>query len=389
MIAYLPPLLPPSRRGEDLILRVDEAAGRYDRGRFVSLAHQLYRGDRRWVPPLSAARRNAVRTERNLLLAGAGLGAFLGIAQNLGLGDEAAGSIVAWPAPSATRLATKTWGSWGLFESINVPEMPERLFDRAENWLFEHAGGMTGIRGPLSLEPLAAPGLLTDGFDAEPVAFLPYNPPFYPEMVEAQGYEPGGTWRTYEMTLASGSAAGGTLHGDGWAALSTAYAAEEQARPGRGFLVPGLARWLAHLAGAAPFGTTWAWRWVVGRAFRNGIAVFQTAETGGRAAGLGIPDLAPALRAARGRLLPVGWLIYEVTLRRARRLRVFPAAAPSTWRTERLAELYAELARRAGSSGYRQMVIAPVSDEDDRSVEAMGLLGAHPVQAFTVYQKRF
>ena len=125
------------------------------------------------------------------MLRNGGLGAFLGIAQNLGLGDETVATLASWTAAGETEDEEAAWGSWGLFEAINVEALPDRLFYEAENWLFEHAAGLVGIRGPMSIEPLVPPGLLTDGFDAYPAVFVPHNPPYYPEMIEGQGFETG------------------------------------------------------------------------------------------------------------------------------------------------------------------------------------------------------
>lgn len=317
----------------------------------------------------------------------------MGVAQNLGLGDETVGSLAAWSAPSEDEFEAQAWGSWGLFESINAEEMADRLFGEAETWLFEHMGGMAGIRGPLSLEPLVSPGLLTDGFDADSTAFLPYNPPYYPEMVESQGYEPVMTWRAYMMDLVAGTPRllleRERAPLDRWRSLSRAWATWHEEEPNEVLLSPGLREWLAHLAGDGPFHAPKSWRWVMQRAFATAIAVVRETDAEAPAACFGIPDLGPALKTAGGKLLPFGWLRFEIALRRTGRFRIFPAAAPSNWEPRQLADLYGELTRSAGLAGYRQAVIAPISDADERSIAAMNLLRTRARQQFTVYEKRF
>ncbi len=391
MIAFLPPFGPPNQRAQDLILRVEEALGRYDRGQVAGAARRIYRFDRRWMPPIYPVRANALRPESNPLLAGAELGAFLGIAQNLGLGDETVGSIAAWSMPTEDEYAGG-WGAWGQFETINVEEMAERLFGAAEMWLFEHAGALVGIRGPLPLEPLASPGLLTDGFDVEPAALLPYNPPYYPEMVEAQGYERALTWRAYRLDLPSTSQPNASASKrpatEDWAQILAAFQAAGEEN-GQAQLVAGLSTSLAHLAGEEPMKTSWAWRQTVGRAFGAALGVVVQDETEGAAACFAIPEPGPAFRLAGGRLLPFGWLLFGLGLRRTQQVRVFPAFAPEDWDSQRVADLYRELAKAAATAGYRQATIAPIPDEDERSRAALALLHARPVQQFTVYEKRF
>jgi hypothetical protein len=388
--ALLPPIVPPSRRAADLILRTEEATTGYRRGEFVALPHRLYRGDHRWIPPLRSARRDVLRTERHPLLQGADLGVFLSVAQNLGLGDEAVGSLAAWPGPGDFDEGVHAWGLWGLFEAFNVEEVADRLFYEAENWLFEHTPRIGGIRGPWSLEPLVAPGLLTDGFDALPMAFLPYNLPYYPEMIEAQGYEPATTWRAYSLDLPARSHHGERLSaitaGD-WREIARVYAAHHDERRGDGAgLVPGLVQWLDHLGGEATLTFNRSWRSAVGRAFGRAIGV----EPGAGeevAACFGVPDLGRGLRLSRGRQLPLGWLLFEIGLRLTRHLRVFPAAIPGDWRAGQLAQLYATLAERAAGAGFRYMHVAPVPDDDERSLDALRIVGALPVQQFTIYEK--
>lgn len=392
MIGYLPPIIPPRRREADLIVRVEPATTGSQRREFLYFPRHLYRGDSRWIPPLAAARRDALRPARNPFLQGGDLGAFLGVALNLGLGDDTVGVLAAWPAPGTLDFedARTRWGCWGLFEATNVEELAERLFYEAENWLFEHTPGIAGLRGPCSLEPLAAPGLLTDGFDAKPVALLPYNPPYYPEMVEQQGYEPGATWRAYALDLPArtmGARPAAPVARETWATIARAYAGREQDTVDAPDLTPGLVDWLDHLAGGSGFTFSRSWQAAAGRAFRRAIAAVREDAAEGAAACFGVPDTRAALRLSGGRWFLPGRLLYEIGLRRARRLRVFPASAPPGWPNERLAGLYATVAQAAAEAGYLQMIIAPVADDDERTQAALSAAGAHATQQFTIYEK--
>jgi len=103
----------------------------------------------------------------------------------------------------------------------------------------------------------------------------------------------------------------------------------------------------------------------------------------------GIPDMRTGLRLSGGRWFPPGLLLYEIGLRRARRLRVFPAAAPPGWSREQLGDLYALVAQAAAEAGYAQICIAPVADDDERTRAALSVAGAHAAQQFTIYEKVF
>jgi hypothetical protein len=364
MPAFLPPIIPPQRRPDDLILRVEEATTAYDRRQFVSAGGPLYRGDRRWTPPLPHARADA--------LGGARTTGFLGIAQNLGLGDETVGVIAARAVVHDAEDGAV--GQWGLFDAINVSDLVERLFYRAETWLFENTRGIVALQGPAAMEPLTPAGMLVDGFDAWPAALLPYNPPYYPDLVAAEGYEPARTWRAWTLAIVGGARRSGPREPVDWRALREVDYPEEHA--------PGLNAWVAHLAGAQPFPAHPHLRWTLARAFS--AAICARSDDGFC---LGIPDFAPALRLTGGRLFPLGYALFAVALARSRRLRVFPAWPEEDRSAAKLGGLYHQLAAQAGEQGYRELVIAPIYDEDEESAEALSTLGAEARQRFANYDK--
>ena len=77
-------------------------------------------------------------------------------------------------------------GFFGFFESENDPDVASALLSGAETWLSER--NIDRIRGPLSFSINGVVGLLADGFDSEPVFLMPFNPPYYLELVEGRGY---------------------------------------------------------------------------------------------------------------------------------------------------------------------------------------------------------
>jgi hypothetical protein len=368
-LAWLPPLLPQKKSADDLVLETQEVVSSDDRRQFAGVGRCVHRGDPRWTPPIPYARQTALMQ--------ATTSGFLVTARNLGLGDEAVGAIAAQPGTFADAHSI---GWWGLFDAINVGAVAERLFYQAETWLFEHTPGLAALRGPASMELLTPAGLLVDGFDAWPTALLPYNPPYYPDLVEEEGYERERGWSAWSLNLGSVAAARSPKQGPAdWRALVAAHDATSYPDEN----APALRKWLAHQSGGEKFAAHAHLRWALARAFARAVAV---ADEGG--ACLGIPDFAPALRITGGRLFPLGYALYLPALTHARRLRVFPAFVPEP-RAERLLSLYAELAEGAAARGYRELVIGPVFDDDEKSAEALSGLGARITQRFAIYEKSF
>ena len=75
---------------------------------------------------------------------------------------------------------------FGCLDAIEDQEVVSGLLDAAEAWL--RAKGADSIIGPFSPSVNAESGMLIEGFTAMPMIFVPWNPPYLPELVEAHGY---------------------------------------------------------------------------------------------------------------------------------------------------------------------------------------------------------
>jgi hypothetical protein len=73
-----------------------------------------------------------------------------------------------------------------LFECENNLEAATALFSVAFDWA--RSRGLTHITGPKGFTPLDGFGLLVKGFEHRPAFGLPYNPAYYVDLVEAQGF---------------------------------------------------------------------------------------------------------------------------------------------------------------------------------------------------------
>lgn len=78
-------------------------------------------------------------------------------------------------------------GLFGFFECVNDLAVAQALFEAAAQWLREQ--GMTRIRGPIDLSTHNNCLMLIDGFDSPPMVMMPYNPAYYPELLEQDGWQ--------------------------------------------------------------------------------------------------------------------------------------------------------------------------------------------------------
>ncbi len=76
-------------------------------------------------------------------------------------------------------------GFFGFFESVNDQDVADALLNTARAWLKER--GVTAMRGPVTPSVNDEYGLLIDGFDETPAVLMPYNPPYYADLIEKAG----------------------------------------------------------------------------------------------------------------------------------------------------------------------------------------------------------
>jgi hypothetical protein len=76
-------------------------------------------------------------------------------------------------------------GFFGFFESIPETKVAEALLSKIVGWLKEH--GMEKMAGPMNPSTNDECGLLIEGLDSSPCLMMPYNPGYYPSLLEGFG----------------------------------------------------------------------------------------------------------------------------------------------------------------------------------------------------------
>ncbi len=74
-------------------------------------------------------------------------------------------------------------GSFGFFECENDPEAAVAMLRTAAGWL--KSEGMEFMRGPLNPSTNYTCGLLVGGYDVPPAIMMPWNPPYYLDLLNA------------------------------------------------------------------------------------------------------------------------------------------------------------------------------------------------------------
>jgi len=148
---------------------------------FLRLPFALYRGDPLWVPPLISEVRRTLDPERNPYFANAALRLFVGYRDARPVARLAIVISRAHQAAFGVRAAF-----FGFFEAANDEQAVKDLFAEAET--FCRARNIELLEGPFNPHHYSELGLQIDRFGTAPSFFQPYNPPYYPELLEKAGY---------------------------------------------------------------------------------------------------------------------------------------------------------------------------------------------------------
>ena len=160
-------------------LQVEEVKNQQDLMTFIRFSWEVYKGDRYWVPPLIKDQilkfnpSHPFRSHSQMIL-------FL--AHRRG---KIAGRIAGIIDHHYVKFHQEKVGFFGFFESIDDAEVAGILLSRVADWLKGHE--MEKMAGPMNPSTNDECGLLIEGFDASPCLMMPYNPRYYPSLLEGFG----------------------------------------------------------------------------------------------------------------------------------------------------------------------------------------------------------
>jgi hypothetical protein len=149
---------------------------------FLDLPARLYRHQPLWVPPLAADERARLDARRYPYYRHSEAAFFLACQDGQALGRLAVLDNRLYNAHNNSRTAF-----FYLFECVQDAEAATGLFDAAFSWA--RGRGLDRIVGPKGFTALDGLGMLVRGFEHPPAFGLPYNPAYYPALVEGAGFE--------------------------------------------------------------------------------------------------------------------------------------------------------------------------------------------------------
>ncbi|MBI5962564.1 MAG: hypothetical protein HY863_03740 [Chloroflexi bacterium] len=141
----------------------------------------VYRDIPHWVPPLQMDERLRLNPERFPFYKHSHAAFFLACEKT-----HPIGRLAVLDNRHYNEFNHESTAFFYLFECENSAEAANGLFAAAFEWARSH--GLTKILGPKGFTPLDGFGLLVKGFEHRPAFGLPYNPAYYVDLIEAQGF---------------------------------------------------------------------------------------------------------------------------------------------------------------------------------------------------------
>lgn len=154
---------------------------------FVDFPYDLYRNDPHWIPRLR------MEYLGNHLLGQVGMfqtefafhqnasSSFFLAFQN----SKIVGRISASIDHAYNKFHQTQMGSFGFFECIDDQEVANQLLETAESWCRKQ--GALQFLGPLNFSTNHTCGILVNAFDRDPIIEMPYNPSYFPRLLEGYG----------------------------------------------------------------------------------------------------------------------------------------------------------------------------------------------------------
>jgi len=168
-----------------------------DRETFLDVPAKIYANNRYWIPPIRSSIAKEFTSDYPFSQYGK-LQQFVALSQDTE-NPQPLGRIVAAVNQRLIEREGESIGLIGYFECVPDFEVAQALLTSASEWLREQ--GMTRVRGPIDLSTHNRCFFLVDGFDSPPLVMMPYNPPYYPEFIERDGWHKAKDAYAYDFPL--------------------------------------------------------------------------------------------------------------------------------------------------------------------------------------------
>ena len=363
---------------------------RKDLKAFVEVPYRLRRHDPQWVPPLRFERMQFLNRNKNPYFEHAEVQLMIAERDGVGVGRISAHVDERWDSYQGGAD-----GLFGFFECEDNAETATALFEAAVAWHRER--NRTRLLGPMDFTTNDECGLLIEGYEEPSMILEPWHPPYYRELVEAQGMTKAMDLLMWEMWF--GQLTEGTnMHPMIHAAAEKSREEGVVLRPMRRKDLEAEVKRFMEVYNEA-WGDNWGFVPVTEEEVKFQAKALRPvldenwamiAEKDGEVVGaaLTLPDVEQALVHMNGRLFPTGWWHFLRRKKYIDRLRVFALGVKHDYQhlgvAAALYEKHVYHAGTVGPPGGHMGWILEVNEPMNRAMEGMG---GKVVQRYRLYER--
>jgi hypothetical protein len=367
-------------------IRQLDTENRRDIRRFVEFPFTLYENSPQWMPPLVSSVKASMNRQKYPFYKHSDADFFLAEEE-----DVVVGRIAVLENRHYNEYNQRKVAFFYLFDSIDDVDVTRALFDAAAEWARQR--GLDMLYGPKGFLRSDAPGILIEGFEHRAALSMPYNYAYYSHLLEAAGFEK-------EIDYLSGYVKEGQDLEDRF------YDLAEKIKARRGFWVKSfkskreLRAWIPKIQKVNNEAFTQVWGYypldddevqMIGKQMLSvaNPRLMKVVMKGDNIAGFAFvfPDISDALKKARGRLWPFGWIRVLAALKTTRRmsgngvglLPEYQGMGGSTL-------LYVEFAKTLKSSKATHCDLAQAMETNIKSLGDMNAIGAQWYKRHRVYR---
>jgi len=352
---------------------------------FVELPYTLYRNDPYWVPPLRIAVKELLDRAKHPYYANAEMELFL--ARQDG---RVAGRVAAIIDRAHNRVHEENAGFFGFYESVNDVAVARALLSRARQWVSDR--GAKFMRGPVNPSTNYECAMLIEGFDSSPMVMMPYNPRYYPQLMDQAGLRKAKDLLAYVTTPETVEARkieriahrAEAANGVKVRPINMKDFAGDVARVWEVYNQAWIRNW-----GFIPMSREEFF--AMGKEMKMILKpdMVLIGEVGSRVVGfaLALPDVNQALKRAGGSLFPTGLLKILYYQRLIKNVRVLALGVVEEYRTSGLAAaLYATLVRNARKLGYGDCEMSWILEDNVLMNRSLEVMGAKRYKTYRIYE---
>ncbi|MCS7227704.1 MAG: hypothetical protein NZ839_01915, partial [Endomicrobia bacterium] len=167
-------------------MKIKSVSNKKDLLKFIKFQWEVYKNNPYWVPQLISDLKLLFDENKNFFWEHAEKKLFYVEDENGKILSRAAGVV----DHNFIKFHNEQTGFFAFFECLDIPQAKEAtsvLLSTVELWLKEK--GMKKILGPTAPSTNDEMGLLYEGYELPPVLMMPYNPPYYHDLLISYGFK--------------------------------------------------------------------------------------------------------------------------------------------------------------------------------------------------------